>query len=401
VPLRKSLIVVALGGAALTLGGCKKEQANTAAAGPPIVPVSVAKAAQEAVPTELRVVGTVDASSVVQVKSQVAGQLERVAFTEGQNVNKGDLLFVIDRRPFQEALRQAEAAVGRDKAMIAQAEAVLARDSAQAKFAETDAARYAELSKAGVVSKSQYDQSRTSAEVSREAARATQASIESARAALESDMAAVANAKLNLSYCDIHAPIAGRTGNLLVHPGNLVKVNDTPMVVIHQVAPVFVNFAVPEQHLASVRRLSAARRLAVKVHANDNPGREVTGALSLIDNAVDTTTGTIKLKATFENQDRALWPGQFVTVVLTLETQSATVVPAEAVQNGQQGQFVYVVKQDDKVEIRPVTAGRAFGKMMVIDQGVAAGDTVVTDGHLRLFPGAQIKAVDPGQLGKS
>jgi multidrug efflux system membrane fusion protein len=214
-------------------------------------------------------------------------------------------------------------------------------------------------------------------------------------------MAAVANAKLNLSYCDIHAPIAGRTGNLLVHPGNLVKVNDTPMVVIHQVAPVFVNFAVPEQHLASVRRLSAARRLAVKVHANDNPGREVTGALSLIDNAVDTTTGTIKLKATFENQDRALWPGQFVTVVLTLETQSATVVPAEAVQNGQQGQFVYVVKQDDKVEIRPVTAGRAFGKMMVIDQGVAAGDTVVTDGHLRLFPGAQIKAVDPGQLGKS
>jgi multidrug efflux system membrane fusion protein len=401
VPLRKLLIVVALGGAALSLGGCKKEQAHTAAAGPPIVPVSVAKAVQESVPTELRVVGTVDASSVVQVKSQVAGQLERVAFTEGQNVNKGDLLFVIDRRPFQEALRQAEAAVGRDKAMIAQAEAVLARDSAQAKFAETDAARYAELSKAGVVSKSQYDQSRTTAEVSREAAKATQASIESARAALESDMAAVANAKLNLSYCDIHAPIAGRTGNLLVHQGNLVKVNDTPMVVIHQVAPVFVNFAVPEQHLASVRRLSAARRLAVKVHANDNPEREVVGTLSLIDNAVDTNTGTIKLKATFDNQDRALWPGQFVTVVLTLETQSATVVPAEAVQNGQQGQFVYVVKPDSKVEIRPVKAGRAFGKKMVIDEGVAAGDTVVTDGHLRLFPGAQIKAVDPGQLGKS
>jgi multidrug efflux system membrane fusion protein len=401
VPLRKSLIIVALGGAALTLGGCKQEQVKTAAAGPPVVPVSVAKAAQESVPTELRVVGTVDASSVVQVKSQVAGQLERVAFTEGQNVNKGDLLFVIDRRPFQEALRQAEAAVGRDKAMIAQAEAVLARESAQAKFAETDAARYAELSKAGVVSKSQYDQSRTSAEVSREAARAAKASIESARAALESDMAAVANAKLNLSYCEIHAPISGRTGNLLVHQGNLVKVNDTPMVVIHQVAPVFVNFAVPEQHLASIRRLSASRKLAVKVHANDNPAREVMGALSLIDNAVDTNTGTIKLKATFDNQDRALWPGQFVTVVLTLETQSATVVPAEAVQNGQQGQFVYVVKQDDKVEIRPVTAGRAFGKKMVIDQGVAAGDTVVTDGHLRLFPGAQIKAVDPGQLGKS
>jgi len=306
---------------------------------------------------------------------------------------------VIDKRPFQEALRQAEAAVGRDKAMISQAEAVLARDSAQAKFAETDAARYAELSKAGVVSKSQYDQSRTSADVSREAARATQAGIESAKAALEADLAAVANAKLNLNYCEIHAPISGRTGNLLVHAGNLVKANDVPMVVIHQVSPVFVNFAAPEQHLASIRRLSAARKLLVRVQANDNPGREAVGALSLIDNAVDTTTGTIKLKATYENKDAMLWPGQFVTVVLTLDTQTATVVPAEAVQNGQQGQFVYVVKPDNHVEIRPVTTGRAIGKIMVIDKGVAPGDTVVTDGHLRLFPGAQIKAVDPGQIG--
>ncbi len=398
-PARKLLIVVALGGAALTLGGCKKEQVKTAAAGPPIVPVSIAKAAEEPVPTEIRVVGTVDASSVVQVKSQVAGQLERVAFTEGQNIKQGDLLFVIDKRPFQEALRQAEAAAGRDKAMISQAEAVLARDSAQAKFAETDASRYAELSKAGVVSKSQYDQSRTSADVSREAARATQASIESAKAALEADLAAVANAKLNLNYCEIHAPISGRTGNLLVHAGNLVKANDVPMVIIHQVSPVFVNFAVPEQHLASIRRLSAARKLPVRVYANDNPGREAIGALSLIDNAVDTTTGTIKLKATYENKDAMLWPGQFVTVVLTLETRTATVVPTEAVQNGQQGQFVYVVKPDNRVEIRPVTPGPAIGKIVVIDKGVAPGDTVVTDGHLRLFPGAQIKAVDPGQIG--
>ena len=181
--------------AVLSLIGCQKEQVKTAAAGPPVVPVSVGSVTEEAAPVELRVVGTVDASSVVQVKSQVAGQLEQVSFTEGQNVAKGDLLFVIDKRPFQEALRQAEAAVGRDRAMISQAEAVLARDSAQAKFAETDAARYAELSKAGVVSKSQYDQSRTSADVSREAARATQASIESAKAALEADQAAVANAK--------------------------------------------------------------------------------------------------------------------------------------------------------------------------------------------------------------
>jgi multidrug efflux system membrane fusion protein len=399
VPFRKLHSFIAIGSAVLALGfaACNKQPAQTAAAGPPIVPVSVAKAEQEATPTELRVVGTVDASSIVQVKSQVAGQLENVSFTEGQNVKQGDLLFVIDRRPFQEALRQAEAAVGRDKATIAQAEASLARDSAQAKFAETDAARYAELSKAGVVSKSQYDQSRTNADVSRESARATQASIESARAALESDVAAVAAAKLNLDYCEIHAPISGRTGNLLVHAGNLVKVNDVPMVVIHQIAPVFVNFAVPEQHLASIRRLSAGRKLPVRAYANDNPGREADGALSVIDNTVDVNTGTIKLKGTFDNKDAMLWPGQFVTVVLTLETESATVVPAEAVQNGQQGQFVYVVKADNHVELRPVVAGRSVGKKLVIDKGVSAGETVVTDGHLRLFPGAQIKAVDSGQ----
>ena len=362
------------------------------------MPVSVAKAVEESVPTEIRVVGTVDASSVVQVKSQVAGPLERVAFTEGQNVNKGDLLFVIDPRPYQEALRQAEAAVGRDKAMITQAQAVLARDSAQAKFAETDAARYAELSKAGVVSKSQYDQSRTSADVSREAVRATQASIENARAALEADVAAVANAQLNLSYCEIHAPISGRTGNLLVHAGNLVKVNDVPLVVINQVTPVFVNFAAPEQHLATIRRLSRGRKLPVTAIANDNPGRVAQGLLTFIDNAVDSNTGTIRLKGTFDNKDGMLWPGQFVTVVLTLDTQTSTAIPAEAVQNGQQGQFVYVVKPDNHVEIRPVTAGRPFGNKIVIDKGVAAGETVVTDGQLRLFPGAQIKLVDPTRL---
>jgi multidrug efflux system membrane fusion protein len=398
VPSRNFFTLGLLGCAALMLAGCKQEQGKAAAAGPPIVPVSVAKAVEEPVPTDLRVVGTVDASSIVQVKSQVAGQLERVAFTEGQNVRQGELLFVIDRRPFEDALRQTEAAVGRDKAMISQAEAMLARDAAQAKFAETDAARYAELSKAGVVSKSQYDQSRTSADVSREAARATQATIESSRAALEADNAAVAAARLNLSYCDIHAPISGRTGNLLVHAGNLIKVNDVPLVVIHQVMPVFVNFAVPEQHLAAIRRLSAAHKLPVGVYANDNPNYRADGLLTLIDNTVDSSTGTIKLKATFENKDGKLWPGQFVTVVLTLDTTSSTVVPSEAVQNGQQGQFIYVVGADNHVAIRPVTAGRAFGKKMVIDKGIAPGDTVVIDGQLRLFPGAQIQAVDPGKL---
>jgi membrane fusion protein, multidrug efflux system len=388
----------------LALAGCKPAQPAKGPAAMPIVPVSVAKATQESVPTELRVVGTVEASAIVQMKSQIAGQLMRVGFTEGQNVAQGDLLFEIDPRPYDEALRQAEANVARDRAQITQMEATLARDAAQAKYNLSDADRYAELARAGVVSRSQSDQARTSADVARESARATSASIESAKANLDSDLSAVAAAKLNLIYCQIRSPLSGRTGNLLVHAGNLVKANDVPLVVIHQVSPIFVNFNVPEQHLAAVRRLNANHQLAVRVFAQDDPTRGASGSLSVIDNTVDTATGTIHLKATFDNKDGVLWPGQFVTSVLTLDTiQGATVVPAEAVQAGQQGQFVYVVGPDSKVAIRVVTAGRAFGKKMVIEKGIAPGDTVVTDGQLRLFPGAQVQLVDPAKLdtGKS
>jgi multidrug efflux system membrane fusion protein len=370
----------------------------------PVIPVSAASATQEPVPTELRVVGTVEASAIVQMKSQVSGQLLRVSFTEGQNVAKGDLLFEIDPRPYQEALRQAEANVARDRAQISQMEATLARDAAQARYNQSDADRYAELAKAGVVSRSQSDQAKTSADVARESARATQAGIESAKAALDSDVSAVDTAKLNLDYCQIRSPLSGRTGNLLVHAGNLVKANDVPLVVIHQVSPIFVNFNVPEQHLAAVRRLNAAHQLAVRVFAQDDATRGSNGTLSVIDNIVDATTGTIHLKATFDNRDGVLWPGQFVTSVLTLDTiRGATVVPAEAVQAGQQGQFIYVIGPDGKAAIRMVTPGRAFGKKMVIEKGIAPGETVVTDGQLRLFPGAQVQLVDPSKLdaGKS
>ena len=394
-PVRDRVVSLIAGAICLwALASCKQQQA-TQASGPSIVSVTVAKATLESVPTELRVVGSVEASAIVQVKSQIGGELVKVAFTEGQNVAKGDLLFQIDPRPYQEAVRQAEANVARDRAQVAQLEATLARDSAQARFNESDADRFSQLLKEHLASKEQADQSRATADVARESARATQASIESAKAALESDQAAVGTATLNLSYCEIRAPLAGRTGNLLVHAGNLIKANDVPMVVIHQIAPAFVNFNVPEQHLSAIRRLNAAHPLAVRVYPRDNPDRAIEGRLAVIDNTVDATTGTIHLKATFDNAAGLLWPGQFVTAVLTLDTdRNATVVPAEAVQAGQKGQMVYVVKPDNSVDLRMVTTGRTFGPKTVIDQGIAPGETVVTDGQMMLFPGVKVQAVE-------
>ena len=219
--------------------------------------------------------------------------------------------------------------------------------------------------------------------------------MESARASLQSDLSLVEKAKLDLSYCSIRSPISGRAGNLLVHAGNLVKDNgDNALVVINQVAPIFVNFGVPEQYLPEIRRANAQNRLPVRVSLQNEPGKVVSGRLSVIDNTVDSTTGTIKLKAVFEDAQRVLWPGQFVDTVLTLGAQdNATVVPAEAVQAGQQGQLIYVVKQDQTVEARNVTIGRSLDRKIVIEKGVEPGETVVTDGQLRLFPGAHIRPV--------
>jgi multidrug efflux system membrane fusion protein len=362
--------------------------------------VSVAKASTESVPTEVHVVGTVEASAIVQVKSQIAGQLESVSFTEGQNVKQGDVLFHIDPRPYDEALHQAEAAVERDRAQVAQADANLVRDQAQAKYAETDAARQEELNKEDLASKMTADQARTTLDVNRATAHASEAMVNTARATLASDLSAVTKAKLDLSYCTIPAPISGRTGNLLVHPGNLVKENDAALVVIHRVEPIFVNFGVPEDHLGAIRRLNAVRPLPVNVTLQDGGNRAATGTLAVIDNTVDTATGTIHLKATFDNRDGMLWPGQFVNVALTLDTlRDATVVPTEAVQEGRQGQVVFVVKPGNTVEIRPVTAGVSRGGKTVIEKGLAPGETVVTDGQMALFPGAPVRIVEPAKTG--
>jgi multidrug efflux system membrane fusion protein len=354
--------------------------------------VSVAAATEESLPVEIRAVGAGEASETVQIKSQIAGELLRASFVEGGEVAKGDLLFEIDPRPYREALRQAEAAVARDMAQLQQAEANSARDEAQSRFASADAARYEQLAKAGVVARAQYDQARSNADALAASIRAGQAAVASARAALESDRAAVDRARLDLSYCEIRSPIAGRAGNLLVHAGNLVKANDTPLVVINKTRPIFVTFAVPEDRLAEIRRAAAVRKLPVEVSPQDESGTRARGTLAVIDNTVDAATGTIKLKATIPNEAGLLWPGQFVNVIVTLGTlRNATVLPSEAVQPGQKGPFVYVVKPDKTVEPREVTLGASRGGRVVVEKGVAAGEKVVTDGQLRLFPGAHIQ----------
>ncbi len=382
--------------AALIFAACSSQKAPPPM-GPPPIPVTLATAGTQAVQQEISAIGNVEPSETVQVRAQVAGDLMRANFAEGQNVGKGDLLFQIDPRPYREALQQAEAAVARDRALLAQAQANLSRDQAQQKNADTDANRNQQLVKEGIVARSQYDTSRTNAEVYAESVRADQAAIQSARASVNSDLAAVERAKLDLSFCEIRAPISGRTGNLLMHVGNYVKANgDTSLVVINRIEPAFVSFSVPEDRLATIRRLSVAGKLKVRVTTKDAPGKPVTGSLSVLDNTVDTTTGTIRLKATFVNAGSVLWPGQFVNVNLTLDTiPSAVVVPSEAVQAGQKGSFIYVVKADRSVEARIVTTGQIVDGKIVIESGLKAGETVVTDGQLLLAPGAKVMAL-PG-----
>jgi multidrug efflux system membrane fusion protein len=376
--------------AMLIFSGCSKKTVE--AERRTAVPVLVAKVQTKDVPVQVTAIGTVEAYSTVSVKSLVAGELDQVNFSEGQEVKKDFLLFTIDPRPFQADLERAQANLARDTAQQKQAEANVAKDQANAQNAAIERRRYQVLLEKGVIAKEQYEQYSTTADALDAAVRADQAAVENVSQAIKADQAAIVTSKLNLEYCYIRSPIEGRTGTLLVHKGNVVKSNDTALVVINQVHPIYVDFSSPQQNLPAVRQYAAAGKVPVEVTIPADTGPSVQGVLSFIDNSVNTTTGTILLKAVFENSDRRLWPGQFVNVTVTLTTQTnAVVVPSQAIQTGQAGQFVFVVKPDMTVESRPVFVARIMGDQTVIEKGLQPGETVVTDGQIRLVPGAMVQ----------
>lgn len=355
--LSSKYVVVAAAFAALMMSACKKapEKPRDEA-----VPVTVAAVEQRDVPITIAAIGNVEPFSTVSVRAQVSGVLQSVGFHEGDEVRKGQLLFVIDPRPLQ--------------AELAQAQAALARDEAQLRNASAQAARYADLVKKDYVTREEYDR--------------IAAAAESARATVAADRAAVENARVQLSYTSIHSPMNGRTGSLMVHPGNLVRANDTtPLVVINQIAPIRVTFSVPQSNLGAIT--AAGRHLDVRAAVPQ--GGEERGTLSFVDNAVNQSTGTVTLKATFDNAHRALWPGQFVNVTMALSNRAAAIViPSRAVQNGQRGTYVYVVKGDKQVEMRPIKVDQNIAQETIVAKGLTAGETVVTDGQLRLTPKSKV-----------
>lgn len=392
-----------------------------AAPAPEAVPVGVVTAVVKSVPLQVLANGMAQAMTAVTINSQVDGEISSIHFTEGQDVQKDDLLFTLDQRPFEATLRQAQANLTRDTAQLRQTEATLAqaeaaerqaeanltRDMAQLDNANAEVRRYKSLIDDGAVSREQYEQVRTAAlaaQATVEADRAAianakavigaaQATVENARAVIQADQAVIENARIQLGYTTIRAPMTGRTGSLLVHVGSTVKARDvaSPLVVINQLRPIYVSFSVPEQYLAEVRKYREAGSLATQALIPGQETRPVHGELTFINNTVDPATGTIQLKATFANADNRLWPGQFVDIALTLATvPNAVVVPTQAIQTGQQGPYVFIVQADHTVQSRSVVPGRTLDNETIVEKGVAAGDQIVTEGQIRLVPGAKV-----------
>ena len=327
------------------------------------VPVVISKVERSSFPVELRAIGTGQAFKTVSVESQVAGIVKEVHYRQGQLIHQGDLLITLDKSPFVAALAQAEAA--------------LARDKAQAQLSQAELRRYSELDKQGIISKQQYEQSLATS-------RATQATV-------QADEAAIQTAKIQLSYCSIYAPISGVAGAQLVYQGATVKANDLPvLVVINQVSPLYVDFAVPQQYLGSIKRFMARSRLGVEATPPGDSAAEK-GLLTFVNNTVDASTGTIHLLASFPNTDQRLWPGQFSNVLLRLnEEQNVLVIPSQAVQTGQRGDYVFVTKPDMTVDVRQVKVGQSVNNQTQVLGGLSDGDTVVIDGQVRLVPGTKV-----------
>jgi membrane fusion protein, multidrug efflux system len=367
-PLHRFLLFGSLTlGAALTATGCTSgtpaRSTRAGNGGSSDIPVTTAEVVQKTMPLAISVIGTAEAYSNVAVHPQITGELTSVNFKEGDDIRKGEIIFTLDFRPLESALEQAEAA--------------LARDTAQADNARASAARYDDLQSRGIAPLEQADQARTSA-----------AALD---ATVDADRAAVENAKVQLRYATIFAPLTGRTGALMVHPGNLVRANDTmPLVVINQISPIYVSFGIPEAQLPDLKHYLAQGSVAVEAAA---PGVATPskGHITFIDNAVDPTTGQIKVKASFPNDDRQLWPGQFVHVTVTLKVdQRAIVVPTEAVQDSTDGRYVFVLKPDRTVDRRSVAVDREVEDATVVQSGLAQGDIVVTDGQDRLSVGSKV-----------
>jgi multidrug efflux system membrane fusion protein len=397
ITFRDGILLLLTIGTVFLYFGCSPGKGNTQLTGNQAVPVTVAQVVSMEVPLQLQAIGRMEAYATVSVKSMVGGELLKVHFVEGQKVSKGSLLFEIDPRPFEADLRRNQANLAKDNAALIEAKANLSRDKAQAENASVERHRYDQLVEKGVATKEQADEMKTNAAALAAGVHADQAAIDSAAEAIRADHAAVDQAQIQLGYCKIYSPIDGRAGALMVDQGNIVKANDIPMVVINQIKPIYADFAIPEQYMPEIRQYMSTGRIKVEVvPQNEAPS---TGALTFIDNAVDVATGTIKLKATFQNDRERLWPGQFVSVVLTLSSQpNAIVVPNEAIQSGQEGAYVYVVKPDLTVESRPVKQGRVVGSVTVVEEGLHPGDRVVTDGQLRLVSGAKIQIKEPLEI---
>lgn len=358
--------LVAIG--ALT-SGCSKPQAAPTARPPAAVTVS--KVSQKTMPVEVVAVGNVEAISTVSIRAQVAGEVQEVHFKEGDFVAKGQALLTIDPRPYEAALAQAKAA--------------LARDKATGVYNRQQAVRYKTLFEQGVVPAQQVDSFASAADAS--------------DAEINADEAAVKTAELNLEYCRINAPIDGRTGTIMVKPGNLVKVADVPIVVINEVNPIYVNFTVPQQYWPDIKEHVNRGALHVMATIPQDPGQLMQGTLTFVDNLVDSTTGTIHLRATFQNPQNRLWPGLYVSILLTLSEQpNAIVVPAQSIITTQQGSYVYVVRDNKTVEQRTVVPDRTINEDTVVQKGLRVGETIVTDGQVNLIPGAkvEIKETDAG-----